>query len=234
MAHRTEDPCFPGDATVVRESGAAARLDELKPGDKIKAADASGALYYDEVSRFSYADYAKEATFVALYTATSALRLTAEHRVPVGESCCSTLKRAKDVAVGETVWVGGGGAAAPAVVTKVGAAAGVGVHNPLMKRGGFPLVDGVVTAFESVGTVQLAALAVPLIEAGCEGTGTCDVIHSLWALVDGRGGRRAFVGGAVYPSLHGLAVVTACLASTIAVGATAARRATRAGARFSS
>ena len=78
-----------------------------------------------------------------------------------------------------------GGAAAPAVVTKVGAAAGVGVHNPLMKHGGYPLVDGVVTAFESVGVVKLASLTVPLAEALCEATGTCAVVHEAIALASG-------------------------------------------------
>jgi len=212
------DPCFPGDATVVRESGVIVRLDELEAGDKVKAADASGAFYYDEVSRFSYADYTKKLAFVTLATAKSSLRLTAEHRVPVGASCCSTLKKAKDVAVGETVWTATAKAPAPAVVTKVGSASGVGVHNPLLKHGGFPVVDGVVTAFDSVGVVKFASLTVPLVEALCEATGTCAAVHEALALANGLA-PRPFIGGAVGgTSGLGLAVATGLAVAALCGG----------------
>ena len=227
-------PCFPGDATAVRESGAVARLDQLKAGDKIKATDASGALYYDEVSRFSYADYAKDATFVTLVTATASLRLTAEHRVPVGAACCSTLKKAKLVGVGETVWLASKDKPpAPAAVTQVGASVAVGVHNPLAKRGGFPVVDGVVTAFDSVGVVKFASLTIPLVEAACEATGTCALVEKLWSLLDGKLGARPTVGGATAGGLTGLAMGLA-LATGLAAAALAggARRASKAAPRL--
>jgi len=212
------DPCFPGDATVALDSGRTARLDELKPGDKVRAADASGAFYYDEVSRFSYADYDKEATFVALTTAKKTLRLTAEHRVPVGAECCGTVKKAKDVAVGETVWLAAAAAAAPAVVTKLGSVAATGVHNPVMKHGGFPVVDGVVTAFERLAVVKFASYTVPIAEALCEATGTCAVVHEALALANGLGA-RPFIGGVVGGSGLGLLLATGFAAAALAAGA---------------
>ena len=209
--------CFPSDATVTSPSGATLRLDELKAGDKVRASDASGALYYDEVSRFSYADYGKEAAFVTLATAKKTLTLTAEHRVPVGAECCFALKQAKDVAVGETLWLAGDQTAAPAVVTKVGATVAVGVHNPLMKHGGFPVVDGVVTAFESIAVVKFASATVPIAEALCEATGTCALVHEAVALANGLG-PRPFIGGVVGGSGLGLLVATGLAAAAIGGG----------------
>ena len=138
----------------------------------------------------------------------------------VWRRCCADLKKAKDVNVGDTVWLAAAAAAAatPAVVRKVGSAAGVGLHNPLMKHGeatycgglltttlpiylylylhrpylypiptpiplylyycrrrtvclspcgtgGFPVADGVVTAFDRLGLVKLASAALPMTEA---------------------------------------------------------------------
>ena len=48
---------------------------------------------------------AEATTFLTLATdGGRTLNLTAEHHLPVGSTCCSTLKQAKDVAAGETVW----------------------------------------------------------------------------------------------------------------------------------
>ena len=153
--------------------------------------------------------------------------------MPVGAACCSTLKKAKLVGVGETVWLASKDKPpAPAAVTQVGASVAVGVHNPLAKRGGFPVVDGVVTAFDSVGVVKFASLTVPLAEALCEAIGACGHFRSLWALGGTRGGRlgeRPFVGGDVGNGLDGLAMLTAILTSGTVVGAVAMRRAVTTG-----
>ena len=88
---------------VTKADGSLVRIDTLKEGDKIVAATADGALTTDIVSLLSIAQPEAQAkTLLTLSTAANAtLTLTPEHHVPVGAECCSTLKKAKDVTVGE-------------------------------------------------------------------------------------------------------------------------------------
>ena len=86
------------------ESGHAARMDELRAGDKILAARADGTLYHDTVSRFSLAKSDVTAAFVSLTIGNGKqVSLTATHHLPVGPS--KTVKQAADVKLGETVWI---------------------------------------------------------------------------------------------------------------------------------
>lgn len=196
-----ETPCFPSDATVTRADGATVRLDRLSAGDRIHVVDGFGARTTDVVSHLSYADpHAKPAQLVALSTrggGGSPLRLTADHRVAVGAQCCADVKRAADVVVGDTLWVVRNGdssnaaaAAAAATaqhVTKVAhGVAGAGLHNPLMSRGTYPIVNGVVTAFDRPTVMRLAALVVPAADAVCGLSAVaCLVIQHIVADLDG-------------------------------------------------
>ena len=151
------DPCFPSSATVTKADGLIARLDALKEGDKILATDEHGKLTTDTVSLLSIAKPEAQASFVALTTAANTtLTLTAGHHVPVGASCCSTLKLAKDVKVGDTVWavVRGGFPFKKTVattVTSIATTEGKGLHSPVLTQGGFPVVNGIITAFDFSG-----------------------------------------------------------------------------------
>ena len=105
---------------------------------------------------------------MALTTAngTARLTLTPEHHVPVGGACCATLKKAKDVEVGETIFVVGrakGGATAHTVATKA-MTTGTGLHSPVLTHGSFPVVDDVVTAFDRIESVTLASYLLPYAE----------------------------------------------------------------------
>ena len=63
-------------------------------------------LTTDTVSPLSTSDAVREATFVVLRLASGHnLTLTPTHHLPVGEACCSHLKLAKDVGIGDKVWV---------------------------------------------------------------------------------------------------------------------------------
>jgi hypothetical protein len=99
-------------------------------------------------------------TFVALtLTSGRTLTLTPSHHLPVGESCCSELKLARDVLIGDVVHTSptsahgprtdllAGAVVAEAVVARSGVAR-KGAHSPVMVAGSFPIVDGVVTAFD--------------------------------------------------------------------------------------
>ena len=218
--------CFPSAATVMLADGIThARLDELRHGDAVHAVTRDGQLTTDTVSFLSLADAAAVATFVRITTeGGTVVTLTPEHRLPVGEACCGTLKQAKGVELGDTIWVAAGGGRAAPAPQRIAATARVeakGLHSPVLTHGAFPLIeeactetpivnvaltgqnfealetqamaadagcsraaprDAVVTAFDSLGFVDLASYGVPLLEPVCEALGVC---HSL---------RRALLG----------------------------------------
>ena len=136
---------------VTKADGTVARIDALKEGDVIVAATADGALATDTVSLLSIAKPEAQAAFLTLSTAANAtLTLTPEHHVPVGAECCSTLKKAKDVSVGETMWAVKDGKAVATTVTATSKAHAKGLHSPVLTHGGFPIVDGLVTSFDTM------------------------------------------------------------------------------------
>lgn len=149
---------------------------------------ADGTLHFDEVSFLSLADPGVAAPFVRLTAQGGrALTLTPTHHVSVGPACCATVVQAKDLRVNDTVWLapppaaddaGAIGAAAeggvrPARVVAVESTAGVGLHNPLLTRGGYPVVDGFVTASNCPHAHGRAAAWAPLLGWACGLTGTC-------------------------------------------------------------
>ena len=111
-----------------------------------------------------------------------------------GEACCGTLKQAKDVERGETIWVAAGGGGADPAPQRIAATTRVeakGLHSPVLTHGAFPLIEeacvaeaacsraGVVTAFDSLGYVDLASYGVPLLEPICEAMGMCSAVRRL-------------------------------------------------------
>ena len=162
------DPCFPSDALVTMVDGTPRRLDALRAGDTIVAARADGTLTNDIVSHLSLADADAQGTsFVVLTTASGRnVTLTPTHHVPVGASCCANLKEAKDIVVGETVYESVVSATVRATqVKKIATAIKQGLHSPVLSHGSMPIVNGVVTSFDSMEIVRLAAYTLPLLEA---------------------------------------------------------------------
>jgi hypothetical protein len=155
-------PCFPSSATVVLASGAKRSLDALQVGDEIVVATAEGVLTTDTVSALSLADNDAVSTFLVLSTATGRnVTLTEAHHIPVGPSCCATLKTASEIELGDTLWLSSTtGAAMPSAVTKMATASTKGLHSPVMTNGHFPLIDGIVTAFDSIVTVTAAGYGI--------------------------------------------------------------------------
>ena len=170
---KEKDPCFPDSASVTLADGTPVPVATLAPGDTIVAATADGRLTTDTVSALSIAKPDETATFVELQTAngTARLTLTPEHHLPVGPACCTTLKKAKDIAVGETVFVARA-ETAPAgealfvarTVAKRAMRIAKGLHSPVLTHGAFPVVDGVVTAFDRIEAVTLASYLLPYAE----------------------------------------------------------------------
>ena len=156
------EPCFPSSSMVMLGNGSAARLGDLKEGDEILAATSDGRATTGTVSLFSVAKPEAEATFLTL-TASSDFKITItpEHHLPIGETCCSNLKQAKDVAVGDTVWSVSSTAVTAHTVTSKGLTIEKGLHSPVLANGAMPVVDGLATAFDSAWVVKLASYALP-------------------------------------------------------------------------
>ena len=180
------DPCFPSTATVTKADGGAVSIASLTEGDVILAAAADGTLTTDTVSLLSIAKPEATATFIRLTTAAGkSLNLTAEHHLPVGTACCSTLKQAKEVSVGETVWTVSGGAIVAATVSGISRALNKGLHSPVLAAGGFPIIDGFVTSFDDLRSVTLASYGLPHVLRACKATGTCPAVQRAIAALAG-------------------------------------------------
>lgn len=132
----------------------------------------------DSVSLFSLADHGVNASFITLRTADAFLTLTPGHHLPVGPACCSQLKMAAEVSVGETVFVHVNGAAlvAQPLLSK-GLAIDRGLFSPLLTHGSFPIVDGVATSFNALGMVKLNSYALPFLLPLCKATQSCTLIR---------------------------------------------------------
>ena len=178
-------PCFPSTATVVMENGTRVSVATLTEGDAIVAATAEGAMTIDTVTPLSITKPNPRARrFITLTTSTNhSLRLTPEHHLPVGESCCANLKVAQSVTVGDIVWVAAtavrsGDAAVPSrVVSKVSRELISGVHSPVLLNGGFPVIDGIVTSFDQIEGVSLAAFGLPWLVPVCKRLGACPLLQ---------------------------------------------------------
>ena len=218
------DCCFPSASTVTLADGIThLRMDELRHGDVIRAVTRDGELTTDTVSFLSLADADAIATFVRITTEDgTVVTLTPGHHLPVSEACCGTLKLAKDVDVGDTIWVAAGeddAAPSPQRIAATALVEAKGMHSPVLSHGSFPLVQeacvtdtladaltaenfeatepiitadaactraGVVTAFDSIGYVDLASYALPLLEPVCKAMGLCSAVRrALFSRPDG-------------------------------------------------
>ena len=198
------NPCFPSTAvvTVARDDQHRTRVPiaKLRSGDRIAAVKADGSLTLDTVSLFSIANADATASFLTLRTATNiSLTLTPAHRIAVGPKCCSTLKSAEDVQVGETIWTMAGGKAArggtkralPQRLHSKTVTTADGLYSPVLVNGGFPIVDEVVTSFDSVETVHLASHSLPYLEALCTSSrygaaSLCSMVHRVMDTFTGK------------------------------------------------
>ena len=190
------------------------RIDTLREGDAVLAATTSGALITDVVSRLSLARAEVEATFVTVTTASQqAITLTPEHHLPVGSSCCSELKRAKELSVGEQVWVvspASPTAARPTTVVQIKAVISTGLFSPVLEGSTFPVVNDVVTSFDSWLGVAIHARLSPFMMPLAKATGTADLIrHAFFGA-----GRKYIDGLDTDPNPSSRATIAAMAAAT--------------------
>lgn len=144
------------------------------------AATADGTLSNDEVTLLSIALPEATAPFMSLSTNSATLKLTAEHHLPIGSTCCNNVKKAKDVVEGDLVWIVHTKGISSAVVTKMSVVNGVGLHSPVLMNGGFPIVDGFVTSFDSIEKVSLARKGLSSVVGACTATDTCELFRDVF------------------------------------------------------
>jgi len=84
------------------------------------------------------------------------------------------------VAVGERVWVLRTGKTSATTVTAITATSSKGLHSPVLLNGGFPVVDEIVTAFDSIEKVTLAKHGLKPLIATCKAMGTCEAMLDLF------------------------------------------------------
>jgi len=188
------DPCFPSSSLVTLVDGTPRRLDALKDGDTIVAAAANGTLTTDTISLLSIAKpHVKSAFFTLVTSGGKTLNVTAEHHLPVGAACCSNLKTAKDIQLGEVVHAVVDGAVVAQTVTKKFTSSNQGLHSPVLARGTYPVVDGVVTAFDGPYSVAAASYALAPILSACKATGTCEVLKRVHAMINKRDAKTEYI-----------------------------------------
>jgi len=177
-----DEPCFPGTAIVTKADGTSSRVDALKEGDQIVAAAADGSLTTDTVSLLSIAHpEAIVDKFITLSTAAGAsLTLTPNHHLPVGPTCCSTLKMAKDVRIGEVVYTVAEGKTTTTSVIGMHVTKATGLHSPVLTNGNFPVVDSFVTSFDSIDKVTLAKHGLASLVTACKTSGTCETLRHIF------------------------------------------------------
>ena len=93
----------------------------------------------------------------------------------------------KDVIVGETVWtVKDDAATKSTAITAISKAPGQGLHSPVLTHGRLPVVDGLVTSFDSIDKVRLAQFGLASLIAACKKSGTCTKFRELFLAGDGK------------------------------------------------
>ena len=168
-----DDPCFPGDVTVTKDTGQVVRIDSLKAGDAILAVTHDGRRVVDRVSPLSIVN-ASGSDLLAIRTSgisaapwdamrppgvkrdawnamrpsgNGRLHLTASHRVATGDLCCDRLVAAANLSRGDVLWMDAGDRIVPATVSNVATERRkTSLYSPVLERGSLPLVNAMVTS----------------------------------------------------------------------------------------
>jgi hypothetical protein len=176
---KSKNPCFPSDAKVTLSDGTSIRIDKLKERDSIMAATANGMMTIDDVSVLSIADARhNDILFLKFTTATGVnVTVTAEHHLSIGKSCCSTLRQAKNVRIGDTLYAAKEGAVVAERVVMINKVLKQGLYSPVLVNGNFPIVDGIVTSFDSSMVVRIMGTLSPYGLSLLDVTGTAAIFR---------------------------------------------------------
>ncbi|XP_062843787.1 tiggy-winkle hedgehog protein [Trichomycterus rosablanca] len=144
--------CFPASASVLLADGSRKRVEDLKVGDRVLAADEDGNAVYSDFIAFLDRDASVRRTFLVLETSEPgvALMLTPAHLVFVRDDSAASgmlAKFASSVRPGQEVFVseGGRGRLRAALVERVRTVEDGGSYAPLTAHGTV-VVDGVLAS----------------------------------------------------------------------------------------
>lgn len=194
----TNGDCFPSFATVELVDGTTVTIDTLKEGDRILATTTDGSLVFDSVSLFSIADPWRNATFISFGIGPNlTLDVSAEHHLPVGDTCCSKFTKAKDIIVGDTLW--------SATVTKIfqvrilskHISASTGIHSPVLSHGALPVINNIVTSFDRIEIVNLASYGMNSLLKLCKAIGPGHYCATLLSFFSGYNDNIIYIGTAL-------------------------------------
>ncbi|XP_038158246.1 indian hedgehog B protein-like [Cyprinodon tularosa] len=152
--------CFPGNASVMLESGALKPIGDVRPGERLLAAAGSdGDLIFSEVLTFLDRDPTPLRLFIALQTEAGAqISLTAAHLIFVSENCSEgtapapgalRTEYASAVQPGQCVLVSDGGPGRLSRIGRVSVRVSRGAFAPLTRHGTI-VVDGVMASCYAV------------------------------------------------------------------------------------
>lgn len=137
-------------------------MTDLQVGDKVLSVDKHGAQFFDDVFFFGHADPSADFMYQVLHLPETTLRLSSRHfmyKCPSPKNLCAWEDRvhayAKDVSIGDFVWVAGFGSGdlnSTAVVVQqvlgLSQESALGAYNPYTLSGSI-VVDGVVASSHS-------------------------------------------------------------------------------------
>jgi len=146
--------CFPAEATVTTPTGPM-RMDELKVGHQVMVMnEATGQTGFERVDSFIHRRPDIVTEFYRLKTgAGSSLTLSPEHLVPVVDcanpSAPTTLKYARDTAVGQCLLVNVDGHLRPSDIQSIDQVTETGIFAPLTQSGNLMVGDVIASCYSA-------------------------------------------------------------------------------------
>ncbi|HWL68249.1 MAG TPA: hypothetical protein VNS22_07665 [Geminicoccus sp.] len=146
--------CFPGDATVLTESGDHKPMADVRVGDRVQVVHADGTLGFEDVYLQTHQDAAVTQTYVRLTLDSGrSLVLSPRHFIPTATDGSAWDDRlivgANEVQAGDRVWyLAEDGQMRLGTVATASREAATGAFNPLTMQGSI-VVDGVVASAHS-------------------------------------------------------------------------------------
>ena len=132
---QAQDGCFPGSSTFVDRYGLQREIHSLRTGEKVQVA-AKGSIYLEPVITFIHREQDKLQEFLSITTTkNNNLKITGDHLLFVEKNGLSQAIPARDVKIGDTVYVKQNGLMKTATVQDISTVYEKGVYAPVTRSG---------------------------------------------------------------------------------------------------
>lgn len=155
--------CFPGSSTFVDKYGLQREMHSLKTGEKVQVA-AKGSICLEPVITFIHREQDKLQEFLSITTTkNNNLKITEDHLLFVEKNGLSQAIPARDVKIGDTVYVKHNGLMKTATVQDISTVYEKGVYAPVTRSGTILINDVHTSCYFDVLSHKLSqrAMAVP-------------------------------------------------------------------------